>query len=145
MKASDIMTKAPETVTPGTYIGDVARIMRDLDVGFVPIAEEGRILGVITDRDITIRVTAAGLNPYDSPVQDFMTPNPVTVSAGDNVDDVRKLMADRQIRRVLVTDGDSVVGVISLGDVAIRDRSDDAETGDVLEEISEPTDYSRPA
>jgi CBS domain-containing protein len=145
MKASDIMTRNPETVTPGTFIGDVARLMRDLDVGMVPIAQDGKLLGVITDRDITVRVTAAGLNPYESPVQDFMSPNVVKVSPDDDVEQVRQLMADRQIRRVLVVDGDNVVGVISLGDVSTRDRSEDAAAGAVLEEISEPTNLNRPA
>jgi CBS domain-containing protein len=143
MKASDIMTRNPETVTPGTFIGDVARLMRDLDVGMVPIAQDGKLLGVITDRDITVRVTAAGLNPYESPVQDFMSPNVVKVSPDDDVEQVRQIMADRQIRRVLVVDGDNVVGVISLGDVSTRDRSEDAAAGAVLEEISEPTNLNR--
>jgi CBS domain-containing protein len=145
MKASDIMTRNPETVTPGTFIGDVARLMRDLDVGMVPIAQDGKLLGVITDRDITVRVTAAGLNPYESPVQDFMSPNVVKVSPDDDVEQVRQLMADRQIRRVLVVDGDNVVGVISLGDLSTRDRSEDAASGAVLEEISEPTNLNRPS
>jgi CBS domain-containing protein len=145
MKASDIMTRNPETVTPGTFIGDVARLMRDLDVGMVPIAQDGKLLGVITDRDITVRVTAAGLNPYESPVQDFMSPNVVKVSPDDDVEQVRQIMADRQIRRVLVVDGDNVVGVISLGDVSTRDRSEDAAAGAVLEEISEPTNLNRPS
>ena len=145
MKASDIMTRNPETVTPGTFIGDVARLMRDLDVGMVPIAQDGKLLGVITDRDITVRVTAAGLNPYESPVQDFMSPNVVKVSPDDDVEQVRQLMADRQIRRVLVVDGDNVVGVISLGDVSTRDRSEDAAAGAVLEEISEPTNLNHPS
>jgi len=143
MKAKDIMTAKPESVPPGTNIADVARIMRDMNVGVVPVADEDRLLGVITDRDITIRVTAAGMAPQDVTVQDFMSPNVVTVSPDDDVEDVRKLMADNQIRRVMVTDSDKLVGVISLGDVALNEKDKDARTGEVLEKVSEPTNLNR--
>ncbi len=139
MKVRDIMTKDPETVMPGTTIGAVAGMMRDLDVGIIPVVNEGRLLGVITDRDITIRVTAAGLNPLETTVQDFMSPNPVSLSPDDKLEKARDLMAERQIRRLLVTEGDELVGIVSLGDVATRDKSEDDKTGKVLEEISEST------
>lgn len=139
MKVKDIMTKNPETVGPGTLIADVARMMRDLDVGIVPVVRNEQLLGVITDRDITIRVTAAGLLPFEVTVQDFVSPNAVTVSPGDNVDKARQLMADNQIRRILVTEGDKLVGIVSLGDVATKDRKDEDATGQVLEDISEPS------
>src|SRR5438045_3133030 len=145
MKVRDIMTKDPETAEPGTFIADVARLMRDLDVGIIPVVREGELLGVITDRDITIRVTAAGLSPFEVAVQDFISPNPVTVSPDDDVEKARKLMADHQIRRLLVTEGNKLVGIVSLGDVATRDRGEDAQTGQVLEEVSEPTNLNRPA
>src|SRR5215208_3162377 len=103
MKVSEIMTKNPESVSPGTTIGDVARMMRDLDVGIIPVVNGGRLMGVITDRDITIRVTAAGLNPMETTVQDFMSPNPVSLSPDDKIEKARDLMAEKQIRRLLVT------------------------------------------
>jgi len=143
MKAQDIMTRNPDTASPATYVADVARMMRDLDVGIVPVLDGDKLLGVITDRDITIRVTAEGLNPYDTSVQPFVSPNPVTVSPGDDIDKVRKLMADKQIRRVLVTDKDRLVGVISIGDVAIKEKSADTKVGEALQEISEPTNLAR--
>lgn len=139
MNVRDIMTKSPETVAPGTTIGDVAVLMRDLDVGVIPVVRNEELLGVITDRDITIRVTAAGLNPLDVTVQDFMSPNPISVSPDDDIEQVRELMAQHQIRRVLVTDGNNLVGIVSLGDVATKDRAEDEATGSVLEDISEPT------
>jgi CBS domain-containing protein len=139
MKVKDIMTKNPETVSPGTYIGDVAGLMRDLDVGIVPVVNDDELLGVITDRDITIRVTAAGLNPFEVTVQDFTSPNPVTVSPDDSLGKARDLMAEHQIRRLLVTEGSKLVGIVSLGDLATKDRAKDAATGEVLEEISEPS------
>jgi CBS domain-containing protein len=133
------MTKDPESVTLGTPIGDVAAMMRDLDVGIIPVVQEGELRGVITDRDITIRVTAAGLGPYEASVQDFISPNPVTVSPDDDLDDARKLMSEHQIRRLLVEEGGKLVGIVSLGDLATKDEKDDEETGQVLEDISEPT------
>lgn len=139
MKVREIMTKDPETVEPGTFVADVARMMRDSDVGIIPVVNGKNLLGVITDRDITIRVTAAGMNPFEVTVQDFISPNPVTVSPDDDMVKARKVMADHQIRRLLVTEGDELVGIISIGDMATKDRQEDAATGGVLEEISEPT------
>jgi CBS domain-containing protein len=143
MKARDIMTKNPDTASPTTPVADVARMMRDLDVGIVPVLDGDKLLGVITDRDITIRVTAEGLNPYDTSVDPFVSPNPVTVSPDDDVDKVRKLMADKQIRRVLVTDNDHLVGVVSIGDLAVKEKSADKQIGEALQEISEPTNLAR--
>jgi CBS domain-containing protein len=143
MKVRDIMTKNPETVTPGTFIGDVAMLMRDLDVGVVPVVRDGRLLGVITDRDITIRVTASGLNPFEVTVQDFTSPNPISVSPDDDLERARELMSQHQIRRLLVTEDEKLVGILSLGDLATKDRADDTETGQVLEDISEPTNLNR--
>lgn len=145
MKVQDVMTKNPESVSPGTSIGDVATMMRDLNVGIIPVVQEGKLLGVITDRDITIRVTAAGLGPYDATVQDFTSPNAVALSPEDDLDTARRLMSEHQIRRLLVTDGDKLVGILSLGDLAVKDRSEGEETGSVLEEISEPTNLDRPS
>jgi len=142
MQVKDIMTETPETVSPGTFIGDVALMMRDHDIGIVPVVKNGELMGVITDRDITIRVTASGLNPFEVTVQDFISPNTVTISPKDDVDKARKLMAENQIRRLLVTEGNKLVGILSIGDVATKDSGDDAATGSVLEEISEPTDRS---
>ena len=137
------MTDNPETVSPGTFVADVARMMRDLDVGIIPVVHEGQLKGVITDRDITIRVTAAGLSPFEVSVQDFLSPNPVTVSPDDDIEKARTLMAEHQVRRILVTDGNKLVGIVSLGDLATKDRTEEEATGQVLEDISEPTNQNR--
>ena len=138
MEIRKIMTKNPESVEPGTFVADVARMMRDLDVGIIPVVRGDELLGVITDRDITIRVTAAGLSPFEVTVQDFISPNPVTVSPDDSVEQARELMSEHQIRRLLVTEGNKLVGIVSIGDVATKDASKDKATGDLLEDISEP-------
>src|SRR5690349_7740752 len=116
MTVKDVMTGDRETVGPGAVIGDVAKLMRDLDVGIIPIVSNDELKGVITDRDITIRVTAAGLNPFEASVQDFVSPNPVTVSPDDDVEKAREIMSKEQIRRVLVAEGNKLVGIVSLGD-----------------------------
>jgi CBS domain-containing protein len=143
MKVSDIMTKDPDSVNFGTSIGDVAAMMRDLDVGIIPVVRDGSLRGVITDRDITIRVTAAGLGPYEASVQDFLSPNVVTVAANADLDEARRLMSEHQIRRLMVTDDGKedgkLVGVLSIGDIAVKDSREDTETGEVLQDISEPT------
>ena len=145
MKVKELMTENPETVTPGTYIADVARLMRDLDVGIIPVVNDDELLGVITDRDITIRVTAPGLNPFEVTVQDFISPNPVTVKPGDDLKKAHDLMSEHQIRRLLVTDGKKLVGIVSIGDIATKAGKQDATTGETLEDISEPTQYNNPA
>jgi CBS domain-containing protein len=140
MKISDIMTKNPETAHPGSTIADVARMMRDLNVGIVPVVkEDGDLAGVITDRDITIRIVADGLNPIDMSVQDFLSPNAICIEPDASVDEARKLMSEHQIRRLPVVEKGKLVGILSIGDVAIRDRDDKEATGEALQEISEQT------
>lgn len=139
MKVRDIMTKDPETAGPGSYVGDIALMMRDLNVGIIPVVREGELLGVITDRDITTRVTASGLLPFEVTVQDFISPNAVTISPDDDVETALKIMSDNQIRRLLVTEGNKLVGIVSIGDVATKDRGGDSAAGQALENISEPT------
>jgi CBS domain-containing protein len=134
------MTKNPETAHLGTTISDIAQMMRDLNVGIIPVVkDDGELAGVITDRDITIRVVADGLNTLDTSVQDFLSPNPICVSSSDSVDDARQLMSEHQIRRLLVVDDGKLVGIVSIGDVAIKDREQKKATGEALQDISEPT------
>ena len=140
MKVSEIMTRDPETANLGTSIGDIAGMMRDLNVGIIPVVKDsGELAGVITDRDITIRVVADGLNPFDNSVQDFLSPNPISVSSSDSVETARDLMSEHQIRRLLVVDDGKLVGILSIGDVATKDRGDTEATGEALQDISEPT------
>ncbi|PZS02151.1 MAG: CBS domain-containing protein [Candidatus Chloroheliales bacterium] len=140
MKVKEIMTKDVDTISPTTTIADVARDMRDLDVGFMPVVQNGELLGVITDRDITIRVTAEGLNPMQATVDAYYSPNVVTIGPDASVDEAAKLMGEHQIRRLLVTEGKQIVGVVSIGDVAVEGKKDKA-VGETLTEISQPNEY----
>jgi CBS domain-containing protein len=142
MKVRQIMTSDPQAVTPDETVSRAARIMRDLDVGIVPVVEDQnsrRLRGVITDRDIAVRHVAGGHNG-DCRVADHMSEEITRVSPDDDVDDLMRQMQSRQIRRVPVVDADErLVGIVAQADIAIemgpREPNEVAET---LEKISEP-------
>jgi len=142
MRIADIMTKDVQSVSPSTDLQTVARHMRDLDVGVIPVVDGGKLLGIITDRDIVIRAIAAGTNPQQGTVGDHMSPDPTTVSPGDDVQRATEIMAREQIRRLLVVENGTLVGILSIGDVAV-DTGRDRMTGDALEQISEPAQPER--
>lgn len=135
----DIMTTQVQSVTPQTDLITVARHMRDLNVGSLPIVENNRLLGIITDRDIVIRVVAEGRNPQTEQVLQHLTPNPMTIHSEASVNDAADLMAREQIRRLPVVDDDKLVGWLALGDVAVEVNKDKL-SGDTLEQISQPSE-----
>jgi CBS domain-containing protein len=138
-KARDIMTANPQCVTPEDSISRAAEIMRDSDVGVVPVVEDQgsmRLAGVVTDRDIAVRVVAEGRNS-DCRAREVMSSGLATVRPDDDVDSVLRLMKAEQVRRVPVVEGDRLVGIIAQADVA-TDLHSDRKTGDVVEKISEP-------
>lgn len=140
MKARDIMTADPETVTSSDSIQTAARIMRDSDVGIVPVVDdEGsrRLRGVITDRDIAVRCIAEGRDG-NCRVSDLMSGDLVTARPDDDVSKVMDRMKAEQVRRIpVVDDNDRLVGIIAQADLALDGPSDKA-VGDVVEKISEP-------
>jgi CBS domain-containing protein len=109
--------------------------MRDEDTGVVPIVENGRPVGVITDRDIVVRAVAEGGEAVRRSVRDVASSDLVTVAPDMSTEDAAELMASRQIRRVLVCENERLVGVASIGDLAVKGR-DDQRMGDTLEDIS---------
>ena len=142
MKARALMTADPYVVTPEEPVCRAAEIMRQVDVGVVPVVDNPthmHLRGVITDRDIAIRCVAAMRGP-DTPVEHYMTTGPLeTVPPSAHVDEVMELMKDRQVRRVMVVDGKRLVGVISQADLARREsRLEPREVEEVLERVSEP-------
>jgi len=139
MRITDIMTKDVQSVTGDTDLITVARHMRDLDVGVIPVVEGTRLVGVITDRDIVIRVVAMGLHPQQSLVRDHMSPNPTTIAPTEQVSRAAEIMAREQIRRLPVVEDGTLVGILSIGDVAV-DTGKDRLTGDALEQISAPAE-----
>ena len=133
------MTANPRCVTTADSITRAAEIMRDTDVGIVPVVEDSgsmRLAGVVTDRDIAIRIVAEGRG-NDVNVREVMSSGLATVRPDDDLDRVTELMKSEQVRRIPVVDGDRLVGIIAQADVAREGR--DKKTGDVVEHISEPS------
>lgn len=139
-RCREIMTKVVVTATPDMALREVAAIMRDGDMGAVPVLDAGRLAGIVTDRDIVIRAIAEGLNP-DTPVGDAMTTELFTVGPDDFVFEAIRLMGDKQIRRIpVVGDGGELVGIIAMADVALE-TEDEREIAEALEEISSGTSF----
>jgi len=130
------MTESPQTARPDMTAADAAGLMRQLDVGVIPIAEDGALIGLVTDRDIVLRVVAARENPDDIKLADILTKSPHTVTPDTKLSEARDLMAQHKVRRLPVMKGDDLVGILSLGDVAMADASE-REVGQTLENISE--------
>ena len=142
MKAQDIMSKDPTCVTPDTTLVDAARLMKDENIGIVPVVESEnsrRLVGVITDRDIAVRAVAEGRDGTSTSVGHVMSSNVRTSSTTDSVSDVMDLMGREQIRRVpIVDDRGTLVGIISQADIVLEAK-DNKRTEKTLEQISQPT------
>jgi CBS domain-containing protein len=140
MKAREIMTSDVACVTRQDSLSRAAQIMRDADVGSVPVVDDRtsmKLVGVITDRDIAIR-HVAGDNAAECTVGDHMTSDRLhTARPDDDVDDVMRTMKAEKVRRIPVTEGDRIVGIIAQADIA-TEGAGDRKTGDVVEKISEP-------
>ena len=130
------MTSNPQTVEPSKTVVDAARIMKQEDAGVVPVTENGRLTGMVTDRDIAIRVVAEGKDPKSTPVREVASKDLVTVDPQQDLDEALRLMAKHQVRRLPVVEEDGrLVGVVAQADVARQ--GDDTKTGQVVLEISE--------
>ncbi len=123
------MTSKPILIGGDLLASEAAAIMRDADVGILPVVKDKILVGIVTDRDLVLKSLADNQN---HPVIDIMTADPVTVSPDDSMEDVRRLMAEKQVRRLVVCDGSSVVGVVSVGDLATEGAS--AAAGQVMQE-----------
>ena len=139
MQLKEIMTRRVKTVRPDSTLTEAANIMLAEDVGSLPVSDDANIVGIVTDRDITIRGTAKGLDPKKTKVSEVMTRDIHTCPAGYDVKDASKLMEDKQVRRLVVMDTDNrPIGIVSLGDLALHVR-DEQLSGETLREISRPT------
>ena len=138
MKLRDLMTRGVEVVDPHDGLPEAAMKMRSLDVGSVPVCDGDRLVGMLTDRDITVRAVAEGRDLSTTLVDDVMTREVVYATEDQEVDEAARLMADRQVRRLPVIDRhDRLVGIVSLGDLAV-DSGEDQAAGEALERISRP-------
>jgi CBS domain-containing protein len=139
MRLSNIMTGSIETIPPGASLAEAAKKMASQDIGSLPVCSSDRrkVVGIITDRDITVRAVARGLDPNHTKVQEVMTRDVLACSADSDVEAACQLMESRQVRRLLVTgDDETPVGIVSLGDIALCLR--EQQSGEILKKVSEP-------
>ena len=140
MRVSEIMTQNVKTATSSQSLSDVAAMMRDGDMGAVPVVDDGRFVGIVTDRDIVVRGIAIG-STTDSPIGAVMTTELFTVTPEDFVFEAVRLMGDKQVRRVPVVKADrSLAGIISMADIALE-MEDGQAIDETLEEISSGTAF----
>ncbi|MEO5692852.1 MAG: CBS domain-containing protein [Usitatibacter sp.] len=135
MKINEVMTPDPRTVKLSDSLQTAAMIMRDEDTGVVPVVDDGRLVGVVTDRDIVIRAVADG--DFSVLISDIVSDDIVTATADMDTSEAADLMSEHQVRRLPVVDGDDkLVGIVSLGDLAVKEGRD-SRMGETLENISE--------
>jgi CBS domain-containing protein len=133
--ARDIMTGSPECIGENDSIIDAAKKLQKLDVGSMPICgEDNRLKGMLTDRDIVVKVLAEGRDPSSTTAGDLAQGKPVTIGADDSIQLAIKTMADHKVRRLPVIDGHDLVGIVSQADIATNAEDDD--TGQLVEMIS---------
>lgn len=138
MQLSDIMTRDVKTLRPDATLQAAAQMMAALDVGVLPVADDGDLLGMITDRDITVRATARGLDPKTTPVRRAMSELVVCGFETQEIREAARLMMNNQVRRLpVLNQAKKLVGVVSLGDLSTRDLDNEGLAGQVLERISE--------
>ncbi len=135
MRVSEAMSPNVRVVSPGETIRHVAQIMAEIDAGVLPVGENDKLVGMITDRDIAIRAVGEGKSP-DTSVREVMSQEVKYCFDDDDLDEVSRNMGDLQVRRLPVVNRDKrLVGIVSLGDIAMMHRG---EAGEALEKISEP-------
>jgi CBS domain-containing protein len=138
---AEVMTRGVEVIGPDETLQRAAQRMDELNVGALPVCDGQRLLGIVTDRDITVRATAAGLDPHDTRVRDVMSGQIRCCREHESAESVMQQMGDTQIRRLPVLDGDArLVGIVSLGDLAMRAG---ARVDVALREISSPSQPDR--
>ena len=141
MRISNVMTPDVRAIAPDRTVRDAARLMDELNVGVLPVCLDGRLLGIITDRDITVRSTAAGAAPGEQSVQEIMTSDLISCGPDDDAAEVLRRMSALQVRRMPVVDEvGRLVGIVSLGDLAVDGAP---ETDQALRRISTPAEPDR--
>ncbi|MFC5462042.1 CBS domain-containing protein [Massilia niabensis] len=139
----DVMTRDVQTISPQETVQRAAQLMDELNVGAIPVTDGDKLVGMITDRDITVRSVAVGQDPGTTKVTDVMSTDVRTCTTDQSVQDVLDQMADVQVRRIpVLDDSGQIVGIVSLGDVATKHSADVDRT---LDEISSPSEPDRSA
>lgn len=138
MQLRDVMTKNVQVIPHNATVRDAAKLMKDIDTGFIPVIDSENVIGIVTDRDIVLRSTAEGLNPNETKVEEVMTKEFFFLYDDEDVQEAARVMSKRQVRRLpVVNRQEELVGVISLGDLSV-DVNNDKISGKTLEDISKP-------
>jgi CBS domain-containing protein len=137
----DVMTPTVQTVSPSQSLAEAAEVMKGEDVGSVPIVEEGRLAGILTDRDIVMRAVAERRDPQAVKVDEVASRELVTVEPEQDLDEALALMARHQVRRLPVVEQGRLVGMLAQADVALEAK--EKNVGETVEEISKPTSTER--
>ena len=138
MKVKDISLKEVHFAAPTTTINEAASMMKRHGVGVLPICENGRLLGMLTDRDIVIGCVAAGMDTKECQVKEFMTSEPVVIVPNMDIEEAAEIMGKEQVRRLPVAEGGNLLGMLSLGDIATALDNDDL-IANTLRRISTPS------
>jgi CBS domain-containing protein len=138
MKIRDILTKDPHVVRPDAMISEAAKMMKQYDIGMLPVCDGQRLVGSVTDRDLAIRAIADGRNPLSTKVSDIMTPKVSWCYDDQELEDAAQVMEQKQIRRLPIVNREKqLVGIVSLGDFALRSQNNRL-AEEVLECVSQP-------
>lgn len=138
MKVKDIMTKNVAHIRPDASVYDAAMLMRQNNIGSIPVCDRSGVVGMVTDRDIVVRNVITGSDPKSIPVSNIMTADVTTVTPDAEIDRLGDLMSCKQVRRIPVVENNALVGIVALGDLAV-DKRFDVEASQALTEISRPT------
>lgn len=138
MKVKDIMTKSVVSLNSNDTVQKAASVMSEHNIGSVPVCDSNNVIGIITDRDIAVRTVAAGKDANNQAVREIMSSNPATGTPEMDVQDASRIMSERQIRRLPIVENQNLVGVVSLGDIAV-DPKLNHQAEQALSSISEPS------
>lgn len=140
-KIASVITRNVVVVRPDETLHRAAELMSRLDVGALPVYDGQGLVGIVTDRDITVRATALNKRPDETLVQEVMSEQTLSCTEHDDIDDVAQQMGEAQVRRLPVLNREGeIVGIVSLGDLATRQHSEDLD--DTLRDISQPSDQA---
>ncbi|MDQ2966247.1 MAG: CBS domain-containing protein [Chloroflexota bacterium] len=137
MKVDELMTRDPATLRPESTCSEAAGLMKREDCGSLPVVKDGKLVGIVTDRDIVIRGAAGGKDLTHLSVSEIMTAGPSTVSPDMKAEDASKIMSEKQVRRLPVVENGRLVGILAIGQLARHESANAA--GETLKDVSQPT------
>lgn len=142
MKIKDIMSKELASSNSDDTVEHAAQLMKQYDVGSVPVCKDDKLIGVVTDRDIAIRSAASGQNPEQQKVSDIMSKVPIVGNSEMDVHSAARMMSENQVRRLYIVDSGRLSGVVALGDISTQQTFED-NAGEALKNISKPNNAAR--